>query len=76
MIQKTRQGEVSWIIETRGRIWEGTEAKDTAMRDWCARVTQQTVQSWEYARVNQSDFEARAPRTLAEAIQELTFLKE
>jgi len=54
---------------------EGTEAKDAAMRDWCARVTQQTGQQWEYARINQSDFEARVPRTLAEAIQALTLLQ-
>ena len=69
VVQKTGQAEVSWIIETKGRVWEGTEAKDTAMHDWCARVTEQTGQRWQYARVNQSDFEARAPQTLAEAIQ-------
>jgi type III restriction enzyme len=74
VVQKTLQGEVSWIIETRGRVWEGTEAKDAAMRDWCARVTRQTNQQWEYARVNQADFEAQVPRTLAEAIQGLTLL--
>ena len=73
--RRSRGGEVSWIIETKGRIWEGTEAKDAAMRDWCARVTQQTGQQWEYARINQSDFEARVPRTLAEAIQALTLLQ-
>jgi hypothetical protein len=73
--RRSRGGEVSWIIETKGRIWEGTEAKDAAMRDWCARVTKQTGQQWEYARINQSDFEARVPRTLAEAIQALTLLQ-
>ena len=26
VVQKTPQGEVSWIIETKGRVWEGTEA--------------------------------------------------
>jgi type III restriction enzyme len=69
VVQKTGQGEVSWIIETKGRVWEGTEAKDAAMHDWCARVTEQTGQCWQYARVNQSDFEARAPQSLAGAIQ-------
>jgi type III restriction enzyme len=54
--RRSRGGEMSWIIETKGRVWEGTEAKDTAMQDWCARV-------------NQSDFEARAPHTLAWAVQ-------
>ena len=74
VVQKTPQGELSWIIETKGRVWEGTEAKDAAMRDWCARITQQTDQQWQYARVNQADFEARVPQTLAEAIQGLTLL--
>ena len=45
------------------------------MRDWCARISQQTGQRWEYARVDQSDFEARVPRILAEAIQALTLLQ-
>jgi len=39
------------------------------MCDWCARVSQQTGQRWEYARVNQADFEAHKPCTLAEATQ-------
>ena len=49
---------------------------DADMRIWCAYVTQQTEQQWEYARLKQSDFEARVSRTLAEAIQVLTFLQE
>ena len=24
-VQKTRDGEINWIIETKGRVWEGTE---------------------------------------------------
>jgi hypothetical protein len=39
------------------------------MRDWCARISRQTGQRWEYARVNQSDFEAQKPHTLVEATQ-------
>ena len=53
-VQITEQGEVNWIIETKGRLWEGTEAKDAAMRDWCARISQQRDERWEYARVDQS----------------------
>ena len=68
-VQITRQGEINWIIETKGRVWEDTAIKDTAMRDWCARISQQTGQRWEYARVNQSTFEAQKPRTLVEATQ-------
>ena len=68
-VQRTGQGEVNWIIETKGRVWEDTAIKDIAMRDWCARISQQTGQRWEYARVNQADFEAHKPCTLAEATQ-------
>ena len=67
MVQSTSQGEVNWIIETKGRVWEDTAAKDAAMRDWCARLSQQTGQRWEYARVDQSVFETQKPQTLAEA---------
>ena len=68
-VQRTGQGEVNWIIETKGRVWEDTAAKDTAMRDWCARISQQTGQRWEYARVDQSVFEVQKPHTLADATQ-------
>jgi type III restriction enzyme len=69
VIQKTTAGEVHWIIETKGRVWEGTEAKDAAIRDWCQRVTEQTEQRWGFARVNQITFQASKPKTLAEAVQ-------
>jgi type III restriction enzyme len=69
VVQQIAQGEVHWIIETKGRVWEGTEAKDAAIRDWCSRVSEQTGQCWRYARINQADFETHTPRTLAEATQ-------
>jgi type III restriction enzyme len=67
VVQMTGQGEVNWIIETKGRVWADTAAKDAAMRDWCARIVQQTGQHWEYARVDQAAFEAQQPQTLADA---------
>jgi len=69
VVQKTVKGEVHWIIETKGRVWEGTEAKDAAIRDWCQRITEQTGRRWEFARVNQTTFQASDPTTLAEAVQ-------
>ncbi len=71
VVQKTAEGEVHWIIETKGRVWEGTEAKDAAIRDWCQRITEQTGQRWEFARVNQGTFQASKPQTLAEAVRPL-----
>ena len=56
-VQKDPEGEeVNWIIETKGRVWEGTEEKDAAMREWCRRVTEATGVPWHYFRVNQTDF--------------------
>jgi len=67
VVQKTDKGEVNWIIETKGRVWEDTKAKDAAMTDWCARVSEQTGEQWCYDRVNQIDFNRIRPTTLAEA---------
>ena len=56
-VQKDLEGEeVNWIIETKGRVWEGTEQKDTAMQEWCRRVTEATGVPWNFIRVNQTDF--------------------
>ena len=56
-VQKDPEGaEVNWIIETKGRVREGIEEKDAAMREWCRRITEATGVSWHYIRVNQTDF--------------------
>jgi type III restriction enzyme len=57
-VQQTDVGEINWIIETKGRVWEGTEQKDAAMKHWCDQVSQLTKQHWRYARINQTDFDA------------------
>lgn len=71
VVQKTDHGEVNWIIETKGRVWEGTEEKDSAMREWCRRVSVATGIPWRYLRVNQSEFTPNSP-TLAKFITNLT----
>ncbi len=56
-VQRDLDGEiVNWVIETKGRVWEGTEEKDAAMHDWCRRVSHATGTEWKYIRVNQSEF--------------------
>jgi type III restriction enzyme len=55
-VQKTKEGPVNWIIETKGRVWEGTLAKDAAIDDWCKKVSGQAGTKWRYVRVNQTDF--------------------
>ena len=65
VVQKTKGGKVNWIIETKGRVWEGTEAKDRAMETWCTRIAATTGAVWCYKRVNQTDFKSPAPISFA-----------
>ncbi|HCP32064.1 TPA: hypothetical protein DIT45_02285 [Candidatus Acetothermia bacterium] len=62
VVQEAENGEVYWIIETKGRVWEGTEAKDRAMAYWCKHVSEETGELWRYLRVNQSDFTLKHDR--------------
>lgn len=68
VVQKTKAGELGWIIETKGRVWEGTTAKDEAIASWCERVCEATGAFWKYVRVNQAEFEARRPTGLADLL--------
>lgn len=58
-VQESDVGIVNWIIETKGRVWAGTEEKDAAIREWCMQVTRLTGDSWKYLRVNQSEFSSQ-----------------
>ena len=69
VVQKTKAGEVNWIIETKGRVWEGTAAKDDALATWCERVRAETGVPWRYVRINQTDFEGRKPNRLGELVE-------
>lgn len=66
VVQKTKAGEVNWIIETKGRVWEGTGAKDEAIRDWCERIAEATGTAWRYVRVNQVDFDSGKPTAISD----------
>ena len=57
-VQRDLDGEIiNWVIETKGRVWEGTEEKDAAMQDWCGKVAGKTGDLWKYIRVNQAEFQ-------------------
>ena len=56
VVHRDHSGEVNWIVETKGRVWEGTEEKDAAMSEWCRKVTAATDETWKYLRVNQPEF--------------------
>ena len=56
-VQREMDGQIiHWIVETKGRVWEGTAEKDAAMQEWCRRITRATGDTWKYIRVNQADF--------------------
>ena len=56
-VQRDLDGEiVNWVIETKGRVWEGAAEKDAVMHDWCKRVSRATGDIWQYIRVNQAEF--------------------
>jgi type III restriction enzyme len=66
VVQKAEKGEVNWIVETKGRVWEGTTAKDDAIQEWCERISEETGRIWRYLRVNQTNFESRKPTALSQ----------
>jgi hypothetical protein len=70
MVQKTDKGEVNWILETKGRVWDGTAAKDEAMREWCLRVSQATGKVWRFKRIDQPVFEANQSDGLAQLLND------
>ena len=69
VIQNTEKGEVNWIIETKGRVWEGTAAKDAAMLDWCRRLAAEHGHEWHYTRINQVQFNSTNTKTLSGLLQ-------
>jgi type III restriction enzyme len=62
VVQKMGSDEVNWIIETKGRVWEGTAAKDDAITDWCNRISEVTGAPWRFVRINQTAFDVRKPK--------------
>ncbi|MFA4931408.1 MAG: DEAD/DEAH box helicase family protein [Caldisericia bacterium] len=69
VVQKTGAGEVNWIIETKGRVWEGTEAKDEAILQWCLHISEETGTTWRFIRVNQVDFDGRRANALSDLLE-------
>ena len=67
-VQKSKAGEVNWIIETKGRVWEGTTAKDEALNSWCERVSAVTGAAWRFKRINQVNFDGLRLANLADLL--------
>ena len=69
VVQNNEKGEVNWIIETKGRVWEGTAAKDAAMLEWCRRLAAEHGYAWHYTRINQGQFNPTNAKTLSELLE-------
>jgi type III restriction enzyme len=69
VVQKTDDGEVNWIIETKGRVWEGTERKDAAVKYWCEQVSEHADEPWVYVRINQTMFESAPWSSFAQLVE-------
>lgn len=67
-VQTTDDGDVNWIIETKGRVWDGTEQKDAAIRYWCTEVTALTGEPWNYMRVDQPVFKPNSLGTFGDLV--------
>lgn len=55
-VQKTNNGPIFWILETKGREFEDTDSKATHMTRWCAEVSKETGQKWQYLKIPQHVF--------------------
>jgi type III restriction enzyme len=71
-VQEAEGKEVNWIIETKGRVWEGTRAKDEAIGSWCRRVSEQTGNQWRFIRINQKDVDLPRAITFATLMNSIT----
>jgi len=70
-VQATPEGEVNWIVETKGREWDDVAQKDASMRDWCEKITAQTGKPWRYLKVPQREFDSSSAQTLGELVEKL-----
>jgi len=70
-VQQTPEGEVNWIVETKGREYEDVTHKDGSIRDWCEKISAQTGQAWRYLKVPQRRFDASDAETFGELVEEL-----
>jgi type III restriction enzyme len=55
-VQIADTGPVYWIVETKGREWEDTDAKAEHMARWCQEVSVLTGAVWRYLKVPQGRF--------------------
>lgn len=67
-VQAIDGSQIHWILETKGRVWEDTLAKDAAINHWCKQMTTASGTEWRFLRVNQVDFDSSKAQSF-EALQ-------
>lgn len=72
VVQHTSDGDIHWIVETKGRVWDGTEQKDAAIAYWCTEVTRLTGDPWQYMRVDQPIWQPDKFRSYADLVKLIT----
>lgn len=57
LVQKNKSGKIiNWIFETKGREDENVALKDAATIEWCANVTAELKEDWQYLKVPDQTF--------------------
>lgn len=72
VVQNTTDGDGSWIVETKGRVWDGTEQKDAAIAYWCTEVSRLTGDQWRYMRVDQPIWKPESLGSYADLVALIT----
>lgn len=71
-VQSADEGDINWIIETKGREFTDTDRKDSAMRKWCRDVSDDTGEDWRYIKISQKDFDADGFETYGDLIAHIS----
>lgn len=67
--QKVGKTKRMWIVETKGREFEGVAQKDAAIAHWCSQVSEHGDTPWGYVRVNQDWWNAHLPTRFEDVAQ-------
>jgi type III restriction enzyme len=57
VVEATSDGEIGWILETKGRVYGDVEHKERGIKAWCHALREQAGQEWRYRRVDQLVFD-------------------
>jgi type III restriction enzyme len=56
-VQIKQSGPIYWILETKGREFDDTDAKARHMTRWCEEVSRESGETWRYLKVPQTLFQ-------------------